>query len=286
MSKTKYSTVIVTDKHSNETKVYSINQRHIENMSLYKKVLLYSSITVCILLTGLSTFIAYGYYQKRELHGKIADLENKLDNKKLNQMLNNLDEAEKSLDKIEKYLKEREVKTLSSSRTSEGTDNVGGEYYPIEDLNPDLIESRKDRVQDLLNKIQSIPVGLPHIGRLTSDFGVRGNPMSGKGSEFHPGLDLAGKIGDPIRVTANGTVTYASVKGGYGNCIMVKHSHGYETLYGHLSAINVKLGQKVKAGDIIGKLGNTGRSTGPHVHYEILYNKEKENPKKYLQITE
>ncbi len=283
MNKTKYSTVIITDKHSNDTKIYSIKNKHIENIVFYKKVLLYSTICVLTILLGLVSYIGYAYYQKQELHSKITDLENKLDSKKLNQMANNLDQAEKSLKKIENYLREREVKNLVTSTTNESND-VGGEYYPTDYLNADLIKSKKERIADLLNKIQAIPIGLPHIGRLTSDFGVRGNPMSGRGAEFHPGLDIAGKIGDPIRVTANGKVAFASVKGGYGNCIIVQHDSGYQTLYGHLSEIDVKEGQEVKSGQIIGKLGNTGRSTGPHIHYEIIYNNNKENPNKYLQI--
>jgi murein DD-endopeptidase MepM/ murein hydrolase activator NlpD len=287
MNKAKYSTVIITDKHSHETKIYSIKQKHIENIVLYKRILLYSTISILFILTGLMSYIGYEYYQKQKLHGKIADLESKLDSKRLIQMINNLDEAEESLLKIENYLKEREVKTFTASGVngSSNNSNIGGEYHPVNDLNADLIESKKERILDLLTKIQSVPIGLPHIGRLTSDFGVRKNPMARRGgSEFHPGLDLSGKIGAPIRVTADGKVSFAGAKGGYGNCIIVQHDFGYETLYGHLSKINVKSGQKVKAGKIIGELGNTGRSTGPHIHYEIIHNKEKENPNKYLQI--
>ncbi len=283
MSKVKYSTVIIADKHSDNTKVYSIKQKHIENIVLYKKVLLYSTVSVLTILLGLLGYIGYAYYQKQELHGKITALQNKLDSKRLNQMINNLDKAEESLKKIETYLHEREVKTLVTSSSNESND-VGGEYYPVDNANSDVIKSKKERIADLLNKIQAIPIGLPHIGRLTSDFGVRGNPMSGRGAEFHPGLDIAGNIGDPIKVTANGKVIFASVKGGYGNCIIIQHGFGYQTLYGHLSKIDVKEGQEVKSGQVIGKLGNTGRSTGPHVHYEIIYNNDKENPAKYLQI--
>lgn len=284
MSNSNYSTVIITDKNSHETKVYSIKQKHIENIILYKRILLFSTICVVILLAGLSSYIGYVYYQKRDLRNKILNLQSKLDDKQLDYLINNLSEAGETLELIEKYLKEREVKTLSSSKDLDSNNDVGGEYYAVNDMNVDVVNSEKERIENLLKNIQSIPMGLPHIGRLSSDFGVRGNPMSGRGSEFHSGLDLAGKIGDPIKVTANGIITYASVRGGYGNCIIVKHSHGYETLYGHLSEINVKVGQKVKSGDIIGKLGNTGRSTGPHVHYEIIHNNIKVNPKNFLQI--
>lgn len=284
-NKSKYSTIIITDKNSLETKIFSVKNKHIKNIFLYKKILFLSLLTAFCLVAGLVSYISYVYYQKQNLHVKIADLESKLDTKKLNDMIINLNEAEKSLLKIERYLKDRQVQILPPADSQFNVNNVGGEYYPVTDANLNLIEFKKERITDILKKIQFVPIGLPHVGRITSNFGVRGNPMKkGKGSEFHPGLDIAGNIGDPIHATANGVITYASVKGGYGNCIMIKHHFGYETLYGHLSKILVKKGQTVNAGDVIGKLGSTGRSTGPHVHYEIIYNKEKENPNNYLQI--
>ncbi|MXP05637.1 MULTISPECIES: M23 family metallopeptidase [unclassified Apibacter] len=284
-NKSKYSTIIITDKNSLETKIFSVKNKHIRNIFLYKKILLLSIFTIFCLVAGLVSYISYVYYQKQDLHVKIADLESKLDTKKLNDMIINLNEAEKSLLKIERYLKDRQVKTLPTSATNFNVDNVGGEYYPVNDSNLNLIENKKKRISDIYKKIQFIPIGLPHVGRITSNFGVRGNPMKkGKGSEFHPGLDIAGTIGDPIHATANGVVTFASVRGGYGNCVMIKHHFGYETLYGHMSKILVKEGQVVNAGDVIGELGSTGRSTGPHVHYEIILNKEKENPNNYLHV--
>ncbi|WP_295842650.1 peptidoglycan DD-metalloendopeptidase family protein [uncultured Apibacter sp.] len=282
----KYSTIIITDKNSFESRIFSVKNKHIKNFFLYKKIILLSFIVIFCLVAGLISYVSYVYNQKEDLHVKISNLESKLDSKKLNEMILNLNEAEKSLIKIEKYLKDRQVKTLPTSEIKlNNTDNMGGEYYPVNDSNLNLIENKKERISDILKKIQYVPIGLPHIGRITSNFGVRGNPMKkGTGSEFHPGLDIAGNIGDPIHVTANGVVIFANVRGGYGNCIIIKHNFGYETLYGHLSKINVKEGQTVKAGDVIGQLGSTGRSTGPHVHYEIIYNKEKENPNNYLDI--
>lgn len=282
----KYSTIIITDKNSFESRIFSVKNKHIKNFFLYKKIILLSFIVIFCLVAGLISYISYVYNQKEDLHVKISNLESKLDSKKLNEMILNLNEAEKSLIKIEKYLKDRQVKTLPTSEIKlNNTDNMGGEYYPVNDSNLNLIENKKERISDILKKIQYVPIGLPHIGRITSNFGVRGNPIKkGTGSEFHPGLDIAGNIGDPIHATANGVVIFANVRGGYGNCIIIKHNFGYETLYGHLSKINVKEGQNVKAGDVIGQLGSTGRSTGPHVHYEIIYNKEKENPNNYLDI--
>lgn len=295
MKNSNYSTIIITNKHSNKTKIYTIKDKHVNNIALYKKLVFYFSLFALILFLSLFIFIKYERHEKEKLYNKVVMLENKLGNKlnnqknnknSIHQKLDNLNKAEEYLLKIEKYLNEREVKTLTSSKRNERNNRseVGGEYYSVEEMNSDLIKSKQERVSEILNKIQSIPIGLPHIGRLTSTFGVRGNPFSHQGGEFHPGLDLAGTIGDPIKSTADGKVIFASIKGGYGNCVIIKHAYKYETLYGHLSEIDVKVGQNVKAGDVIGKLGSTGRSTGPHVHYEIIHNNEKKNPINYLYI--
>ena len=96
-------------------------------------------------------------------------------------------------------------------------------------------------------------------------------------------MDIGGTTGDPIKASDGGTVTYAGWNGGYGKFIKIKHDNGYETYYGHLSAINVSVGQKVAQGQTIGKLGNTGRSTGPHLHFEIRKNGVPCDPLKYTK---
>jgi len=291
--KTERSTIIVTG-HSQETKILQVKRKYIENFKLYKRIFFGVCIVFTVLISGAGYYIGKGNgnQQIRQLYGQITHLKNRLDDKsgemkseemKVKQMLDNLNEAEVSLDKIQNYLKERKVE-FSIADKKDYNDGIGGEYYPADELNSDLIEEKKEKIQDLLKKIQSIPIGTPHGGRLTSGFGVRGNPFSGEGVEFHPGLDFAANQGDPIQVTANGAVEFAGVRGGYGNCVVVKHGYGYKTLYGHMSRINVKIGQQVKTGDVVGFAGSTGRSTAPHVHYEVIYNEGKENPKKFLNL--
>lgn len=108
----------------------------------------------------------------------------------------------------------------------------------------------------------------PLRGKYTSGFGIRRDPFTGlKG--YHTGIDIAQPVGAPVRASKDGVVKFAGWSGGYGLCIFIKHQFGYETVYGHLSKVNVKEGQKVKAGQLIGKVGNTGRSTGSHLHFEV-----------------
>ena len=130
----------------------------------------------------------------------------------------------------------------------------------------------------------AVPVRKPIVGEvdMSSPFGMRMDPFM-KGPAIHTGIDLRGEKGDPVRVTANGTVAIASWQGGYGNMIEVDHGNGLSTRYGHLSAIDVKVGQVVRIGETIGRIGSTGRSTGPHLHYETRVEGEPVDPQKFLR---
>ena len=121
----------------------------------------------------------------------------------------------------------------------------------------------------------------PAHGWLTGTFGGRSDPFTGEPG-FHPGLDISTEKGQPVYATADGTVESAAYTGDYGNLIVLKHGFGLTTRYGHLSAFTVKPGQTVKRGDVIGYVGSTGRSTGSHLHYEILANGKLLNPLQLL----
>ena len=128
-------------------------------------------------------------------------------------------------------------------------------------------------------KINGINVSvLPVSGTISSRFGVRSSIRSGA----HTGLDIACSSGTNIKVVAEGKVVFAEMNGAYGNLIKVDHGNNVQTWYAHCSKIIAKVGQKVKAGDVIGKVGSTGNSTGPHLHLEIRINDTAVNPQKYL----
>ena len=130
----------------------------------------------------------------------------------------------------------------------------------------------------------TVPIRKPIVGEvdMTSPFGARMDPFL-RGPAIHTGIDLRGHKGDPVRVTAAGKVVTASWQGGYGNMIEVDHGNGLSTRYGHLSAIEVKVGQHVAPGQTIGRIGSTGRSTGPHLHYETRVDDVAVNPQKFLR---
>ena len=124
----------------------------------------------------------------------------------------------------------------------------------------------------------------PIMGPITSSFGERQDPFNGEGA-FHAGVDISGTFGEPVRVTADGTVEVASMASGYGREILVNHGNGIETLYGHLSGFGVTAGQQVRRGQVIGYVGMSGRTTGPHLHYEVRIHSTPVNPYRYLRET-
>jgi murein DD-endopeptidase MepM/ murein hydrolase activator NlpD len=141
-----------------------------------------------------------------------------------------------------------------------------------------IVQRNVERRNALANATSSI---WPAHGWLTSTMGRRTDPMTG-GADYHPGLDIAGDKGQAVYATAAGTITHASRQGAYGNLIVIDHGFGLETRYGHLSAFHVKDGDKVQRGDLIGRLGATGRATGTHLHYEVLANGRLLNPLRLL----
>jgi len=133
-----------------------------------------------------------------------------------------------------------------------------------------------------LSTLGIAPTLWPVVGRITGVFGERLDPFSGEGA-FHSGLDIASRYGDEIRATGDGVVDTVEQRAGYGRLVIVDHGFGVTTWYGHLSGFNVQVGMRVKCGDVIGYEGDSGRSTGPHLHYEVRIYNTPVNPWRYLR---
>ena len=131
-------------------------------------------------------------------------------------------------------------------------------------------------------QLSAIPSGRPSKGYITSGFGTRADPFTG-GQAHHMGIDFNANIGDPVLAAAGGVVSFAGVKSGYGNVVEVDHGNGYSTLYGHNSKLVVRVGDIVRPGQQLAKAGSTGRSTGPHVHFEVHINGRPVNPRPFLE---
>jgi murein DD-endopeptidase MepM/ murein hydrolase activator NlpD len=144
-----------------------------------------------------------------------------------------------------------------------------------------MLQDQYELLADQKSFLAALPTRKPAVGYFTSGFGVRRSPFGGK-NKMHEGLDIANRAGTPIRAPADGTVVFADTKSGYGQTVVLDHGYGLETLYGHTRKLLVKKGQKVRRGDIIALLGSTGRSTGPHVHYEVHVHGTPVDPLSYL----
>jgi murein DD-endopeptidase MepM/ murein hydrolase activator NlpD len=155
-------------------------------------------------------------------------------------------------------------------------------------VSPDIASAEEVEIENQLRLIEttSDPLTLPTMwavsGRINNEFGFRRNPFGGRTYEFHSGMDINGDRGDPIIVPANGTVTKAGWHGGYGNLVEIDHGNGLTTRYGHLSKIEVRVGDELTRGQLMGYVGSTGRSTGPHLHYELRLGERAINPRRFL----
>jgi len=161
------------------------------------------------------------------------------------------------------------------------------------DASIDQLASQFDTQQAQLSAMQSLlmnaridsdlkPAGMPADGYISSYFGVRADPFDGR-SALHTGLDIAVPYGSPVHTVAEGMVTYAGVRSGYGNVVEIDHGNGYMTRYAHNSKLLVHPGQHVRVGDEIAEAGSTGRSTGSHVHFEVWYHGRVVNPLAYVK---
>ena len=272
----KVTTVLLVSNDRDETKSFNIPTIHVQRYKIY----FVSLLSLVVFTIGLISFqyINLNSFsnEKEQLLKKIASMENDV---KLVDSLNiktNINKIENNIMFINNYLKERGVKA--------GNKDIGGEPDTNRKYDLAIYEFYNNYTALLLATASNLPLGYPFFGEMRSDYGYRPNPFGGRGSEFHKGIDWKGDVGDTVRCTGDGEIINADWDKGYGKCVKIKHTSGIECLYGHLSEFNVTAGQKVKAGDVIGFIGSTGRSTGPHLHYEIRVNGIDINPHYFLTL--
>lgn len=162
--------------------------------------------------------------------------------------------------------------------TTERLDKITKQLYIQSKSFDEVVKLAKNKEQ-LISSIPAImPINNKDLRRQPGGFGWRTHPIY-KTPEFHPGMDFAAEQGTPIYATGDGVVETADANAqGYGNHVVINHGFGYQTLYGHMSKMAVKVGKKIKRGELVGYVGSTGLSTAPHIHYEVIKNGEKVNP--------
>jgi len=197
------------------------------------------------------------------------------------------DGYESKAKRIRTVLTELGIAPKASGRASA----TGGPYVPVPPGGDGSFERQLARIQQvraqvdgLTRSLNTVPVRRPLSGAMetTSSFGVRMDPFL-RSPAMHTGLDFRGDVGEAVRATASGKVVSAGWNGGYGKMVEVDHGNGLTTRYGHLSAIDVSVGQTVRAGQVVGRVGSTGRSTGPHLHYETRVDGDAVDPHRFLR---
>ncbi len=284
------STVIIVNKN-NEPKTLQVKTKHISRLRHY-------TIGVASLILVLTASVLYLRSQNQQKEAENSKLQAQLERFKENppaiktlpvvqpqQQKGNaqsyIQSIQGKLEKINEYLKKRGLKGFS-------TKAVGGDgNKAAAKLTDEEAYSLYDEyLNRLMHTVAFTPMGYPRMSSLTSFFGYRSDPFDGSSAEFHPGIDFKGRRGDEAKCTANGKVVFAGWYGGYGNCVRIAHANSFETLYGHLSRITVRVGQEVTVGQKIGEVGSTGHSTGTHLHYEVRKNGKAINPVKFLTLNE
>lgn len=179
----------------------------------------------------------------------------------------------------------QETPTIDYSRPQASEDfafNSGGpESLDEKDGDDAALEAQLSQIEMVMPK-DNVPNIWAHLGKINNEFGFRRNPFGGRSYEFHNGMDIDGERGDSVFAPGAGTVIKAAWTGGYGNLIEIDHGNGITTRYGHLSKIDVAVGDTVTRAQLIGYVGSTGRSTGPHLHYELRLNDRSINPRHFL----
>jgi len=288
-----------------------------EKKNAIRKVTLSSSLLKLAVALGIIiifslVYFSYDYAKSRQQSKELAHLRNitEVQKEQMNLLAAKIGDFEKKMSDIRQFDRKIRIMTNIDNGKSNGQFiGMGGPMSEDSIMNSRIAETENELIEnihrnidqlleeasfqegsfrelyDFLKKQKSILASTPSIwpvmGWVTSEFGYRISPFTGK-REFHKGIDIATKMGEDIVSPADGVVTKKMNLPDMGNMLKITHCNGITTCYGHMSKVTVKRGQKVKRGDVVGQVGNSGRSTGPHLHYGVCVSGVYVNPRKYL----
>jgi len=246
---------------------------------------------VCAVLLLLGVGLFYGLYglTQHASHLRI-EFENqrlRAENERQRQELEKLNNRVEKVEDTSRKLAEK-----SGVVEQPNPPGTGGPALPLDEMALATLTAKTNRLEEDLRAYEAIlrqrgytPTVWPVEGTLEGGFGGRRNPFGGSGYEFHSGQDIEAPYGAPVVAGASGKVSFVGWQNGYGQLVIVDHGGGLSTRYGHLSHIDVEINQTVSRGQLLGKVGSTGRSTGPHLHYEVRINDQAVDPLPYLLLS-
>lgn len=262
----------------------SRSSSRVRRISLHKRWVKACAYAIAVVM-GVAAYGIYGLTQQA-IHLRVAEENERLraENEKQRQQLNTLNQRVDAVETVTRRLAETAGVESEQQTITRG---AGGPGLPFDIAS--AIEYRTKHIEQDLRTYEAVlraramtPSIWPVAGELTDGFGGRSNPFGGGSFEFHTGQDIATLWGTPVSAAATGKVSFAGWQNGYGQIVIIDHGGGLTTRYGHLSHVDVVEGQKIARGETLGRVGSTGRSTGPHLHYEVRINDEPVNPKQYL----
>ncbi|MDX6610963.1 MAG: hypothetical protein QOD75_149 [Blastocatellia bacterium] len=264
----------------------SRSRSHIRRICLHKRWLKLFAVIAFAVFCGL----LYGFYgltqQAQHLRTEQENQRLRAENEKQRNELKTLNNRVDAVEDTSRRLAEISGIAHDQQANPRGQ---GGPAFPLDSAALAALESKTAQLEQSMRKYEQAlrergmtPSLWPVEGSLESGFGGRRNPFGGRSFEFHTGQDIDAPWGAPVVAAAAGRILIAGWQHGYGQVVYIDHGSGLSTRYGHLSLIGVKVGQMISRGDVLGRVGSTGRSTGPHLHYEVRINDNAVDPLPYL----
>jgi murein DD-endopeptidase MepM/ murein hydrolase activator NlpD len=293
-----FTLIVVPDRHA-EAKRFQVKVAWLVQAA---------AVIALIIAVSLGLFLHYGQVVSQARENPALREENLKLQSELSVIREQLAHVSATLDRVERFDQKLRAMTLLSDPqrnlamgpTEPAPSDTGeNQFVRPADAAPaalaqklDKISAEATRQEQSLQELQeyfqnqrsllaSVPSIWPVRGWVTSDFGSRLDPYTSE-RVMHAGLDIAGTAGKEIMSPADGVVVFAGLEGGYGNVVVIDHGYGIKTRYGHLSSFSVKPGERLERGKVFSTMGNTGRSTGPHLHYEVRVNGVAQNPRKFI----
>lgn len=266
----------------------SSSRAQVRKISIHPRLLK----TLFVLLVVLFGAAVYGFYSlaQQARHARLARENNRLreENEQQRQQLGMLKNRVDAVEDASRRL--AEMSGLELQQVSARTRGAGGPRLPINEVTIDAVEQTARHLERELTLYEAalrreraaLPSLWPVAGSISDVFGGRRDPFGGGASEFHSGQDIVAAWGTPVVAAGGGEISFAGWQGGYGSVVIIEHGGGLTTRYAHLSKIRVTAGDRVERGQQIGDIGSTGRSTGPHLHYEVRLYDTAVDPRRYL----
>jgi murein DD-endopeptidase MepM/ murein hydrolase activator NlpD len=264
----------------------SRSRAQMRRISIHKRWLKVAAALACVVMCTALYGVYGAFREAAHLRVERENMRLRVENEKQRQQLEQLANRVDAIEDASRRL--AEMSGVEAQNKTEDPRGTGGPAMALDAAGIAAVEARAVQLEQQLRQYEvvlraqaRIPSIWPVAGETTDYFGARYDPFGG-GAEFHPGQDISAAPGTPVIAAGNGTVSFTGWKNGYGQVVEIAHGNGLTTRYGHLSKIETVVGHEITRGELLGRVGSTGRSTGPHLHYEVRINDNPVSPRAYL----